>query len=291
MRWLRLRQATYLVAPVVGLLFLSWWMPPSGQTQPTWPTPATTGPPAGAALTPSGGITVTTPGAVVESRLVTGCITVEAPNVTIRDTRVLAAGCVDGIKNLGHPGLVVEDTEIDGQSQGTCAIAIGDNNYTAIRVHAHGCSDGARISDGDVTIRDSVIGPTFYVANDHGDGIQCYYGRTSLASYTRNVIRHNTIIGGNNSAIQVADHCHGSLMLDDNLLSATGGYTLRLYDFDATVTNNVFVRGAWGSGPVHHYVDPAPGASDPGATVIDWSDNRISDHADGTGLAETVPPP
>ena len=49
-----------------------------------WPSSITTGVPSGVALTPSGSITITTPGQVLDSKDISGSVVVKAANVTIR---------------------------------------------------------------------------------------------------------------------------------------------------------------------------------------------------------------
>src|SRR5262249_23250151 len=53
-----------------------------------WPDASNTGVPAGTTLTPSGSLTITQAGAVIDALDVTGSVTVDAPNVTIKRTRI-----------------------------------------------------------------------------------------------------------------------------------------------------------------------------------------------------------
>ena len=53
-----------------------------------FPDASNTGVPAGTVLTPSGGLTITTAGAVINAREITGQVVVNAPNVTIRNSRI-----------------------------------------------------------------------------------------------------------------------------------------------------------------------------------------------------------
>ena len=63
--------------------------PPASTTcpLPAYPDAGCTGVPAGTVLTPSGGLTITTAGTVIDGRDITGQVVVNAPNVTIRNTR------------------------------------------------------------------------------------------------------------------------------------------------------------------------------------------------------------
>ena len=64
--------------------------PPSTQScpLPAYPDANCTGVPAGTTLTPSGGLTITTAGTVIDGRDITGQVVVNAPNVTIRNSRI-----------------------------------------------------------------------------------------------------------------------------------------------------------------------------------------------------------
>ncbi|HEX2773299.1 MAG TPA: hypothetical protein VHN18_12835, partial [Micromonosporaceae bacterium] len=71
-----------------------------------YPTPATTGVPAGTALTSfTGTYFARTAGQVIENMQINGCIVVQAPGVTIRNTRVkVADSCFDGIRTYDAGG-------------------------------------------------------------------------------------------------------------------------------------------------------------------------------------------
>jgi hypothetical protein len=261
-----------------------------------FPNASNTGVPAGTTLTASGSITVNTNGAVVDGKDVSGCITVNANNVTIKNTRVRVGGCYsypgNAIQNYGT-NLTVQDTEIDGQRSVECGQAIGTANYTLERVNVHACTDGPRGGDtGSVTIQDSWIHDLSALPGDHGDGYQCYAGSGPTYNTVNTVIRHNTIQGGTNSAVFTADYCTGTFVIDNNLLSETGyGYALRVYDQQATITNNVFVNGTWAYGPADTYSGPVSGNPDKGTTILQWSNNRLCSNPDGTGLGATVGQP
>jgi hypothetical protein len=227
------------------------------------------------ALSPSGSLTVTTNGAVIDSKDVTGCIMVKASNVTIKNTRVrFTGGCANEIVRLeGGTNLVVQDSELDGQRNQDCGEAIGYSNYTALRVNMHDCTDGPRVSGkANVTIRDSWIHNLSNLPGDHGDGMQCYQG------VGQQTIVHNTIEGGTNAAYMTADDCNGPVLFDRNLIKG-GGYAARFYANQVTVTNNVFVNGSWDFGPTH-----LAGT----VQVVTWSNNRTSTDAAGLNLAGAI---
>ena len=66
--------------------------------------------PAGTTLTPSGGLTISTAGTVIDGRDITGQVVVNAPNVTIRNSRI-RTNAMFAVDN-NSTGLLVEDSEI-----------------------------------------------------------------------------------------------------------------------------------------------------------------------------------
>lgn len=231
-----------------------------------WPDASNTGVPAGTVLTPSGSITVTTDGAIVEKLDVTGSITVHANNVTIRKVRITSDDYypIRYFDNGGYTGLLVEDSEIVGLS-GLVTNAIGFQNYTARRLNIHGMADGLK-ADANVLIEDSWIHDLSNGNGEHNDGVQSSGG----ANVT---IRHNSISGASNAAVMAGPDFGDAvvnLRIENNLL-AGGGYTLNLRGTGALqptgtrVTGNCFIRNA----------AYGPWAIDDASPVV--TDNRYSD--------------
>jgi hypothetical protein len=247
---------------------------------PKYPDGTCTGVPVGTSLTTvNGDMVITTANTVVDAKDIHGCVTVKAPGVVIKRSKVSCRNSYviassDGAYN--GTGLVVQDTEIDcGSTSGT---AIGDTNFTATRVNIHDCENGSDV-DQNVTIEDSYIHNLFNSAQSHTDGIQFAGGHYQIVDgkYVRDsrgnpvelsnaaniTIRHNTIYSYNTSDHQDGTSAiisnHGSdvnVLIDSNLM-AGGAYTLYC-DQGATgvnyrVTNNHFSRafhptvGAYGA--------------------------------------------
>ena len=102
---------------------------------------------AGHALTPvSGNVTLSTPGQVYENKLVTGSITVTAPDVTIRNVKIVMTDLY-GIRALGgpveRPGLARRGLR-DRHGRPVRNNGIAFNGYTARRVFFHNGSDCLR---------------------------------------------------------------------------------------------------------------------------------------------------
>ena len=223
----------------------------------------------GAALAPvSGTVTLSTAGQVYENKLVTGSITVTAPNVTIRNVKLVATDEGYGIRAFGWnsavSNLTVENVEIDLNGHWETK-GIAFDRYTLRRAFIHNGSDCGHFGSG-VVIEDSlcVIGPdansdawpdstSFCNGTAHFDGFQSDGGSGIT-------LRHNTIRNpcGQTSAIAIFgdDAPNRDVTIQDNLL-AGGGYTLYCVASNGsisneTVTGNRFSKrwyangGRWG---------------------------------------------
>ncbi|WP_018352912.1 right-handed parallel beta-helix repeat-containing protein [Longispora albida] len=167
---------------------------PSGTAKPPasaldyWPSEANTGVPKGTALKPSGSITVTKSGTVIEGLEVTGCITIKTSNVTIRKTKINAVGC--GVKTDlegTYKNVLVEDVEIDGKGDLKLWL-IGWTGFTCRRCYLHGGFSGAHPRSNTV-IEDSYIITTSPGGSSEGrhlSGIGFHGGKGM-------VIRHNRV--------------------------------------------------------------------------------------------------
>jgi hypothetical protein len=157
--------------------------PPRGGSPPPTgglPDASNTGVPPGTALTSSGGMTISTVGAVVDAREVNGSITVNAPNVTIRRSRIVSNDFMAIRSN--STGLVVEDSEIlDGPDTGqnNCHNGIGFGGFTVRRTEITGCENAADVGEDNVVFADNYVhdldteGPSHVWGNSpHTDGIQ-----------------------------------------------------------------------------------------------------------------------
>ncbi|BDO41361.1 hypothetical protein CELD12_08510 [Cellulomonas sp. NTE-D12] len=208
-----------------------------------------TGVPAGTVLTPSGSIHATTAGQVISNLDITGGVTVDAPNVVIKNSRIHGSGSGDGVRVLSG-SVTVQDSEIYGFEN-----AIGYDHWTGLRLNIHGdTGDGVKLGSS-TTLQDSWIHDLTPAAGAHSDGGQMQSGVTNL------VVRHNTIdmtsTNGANSALFLAPDLGpstaGPVLVENNYL-AGGGFTLYVVDGangtyyvgNITVRNNVFGDSGYG---------------------------------------------
>jgi hypothetical protein len=194
-----------------------------------FPDSSNTGVPAGTVLVAAGTATITTPNVVIDGKDL-GCVTVEAVNVTIRNSRI--SGQCYFVVRANSSGLVIQDSEISCEnSTGT---GIGGRGFVAQRVEFTGCENGLSM-DADATVSDSYIHAMYIANGGHTDGIQIYSGADNIW------ILHNTIFNENNggtSAIIGDNNNMTNINIQGNLL-AGGAYTLYCATRNSgPVTNN-----------------------------------------------------
>jgi len=185
--------------------------------QPTkWPDAKTAGVPAGTTLrTHAGDLVITTAGTVIDSMLVTGSIIVQAPNVTIRNTRVSPPHTAYWLirQTPGATNLDIENSELVGNG-----VHIGVNMETSgLRVAA--CD----IHDVDTAV--SLSGDSATVQDNYLHAVKTGVG--AAGHHATLLIHQNTIVATypGEAAISFADNNSlTNVLVDDNLL-AGGNYT------------------------------------------------------------------
>jgi hypothetical protein len=141
------------------------------------PGPGNTGVPAGVQLTDSGSLTITRAGTVVDGLHVRGTITVQAANVTIRNTLVQSATSAYPIR-VTAPGVLIEDTEVD--NLGGTGIGIlfstGSDGGTVRRADVWNGEDGIRIQANRITVEASYLHDLQRAPGGHHDTVQIRSG-------------------------------------------------------------------------------------------------------------------
>lgn len=214
-----------------------------------YPNAATTGVPAGTVLTPQGGVTVTTPGAVLDARDIRGGVVIAAPNVVIKRSKIHGNKTGYGIY-VRSGSVTIYDSEIYDFHNG-----IGFNNWKAYRVELRNLTqDGAKLGN-NVLLQDSWCHEMTPEPGAHADCTQMQSGVVNMT------VRHNTIDPRNasghfgNAAVFIkpdfGPSTEGPVTIDNNLL-AGGNYTMFVVDggkgFKVRkiyVTNNHFVRNSY----------------------------------------------
>jgi hypothetical protein len=189
----------------------------------SWPSATTTGVPQGTALTVvNGDMQIRTPGTVIDGKDIRGCVSVTAPGVIIRRSKIRCTwGYAVLSSNYIGTRLLIEDTEISCENDngvGNRATAVGDNNFTARRLNIHSCENGFDVDD-DVTIQDSWIHDLYDDGVEaHTDGIQIAIGRNVI-------IEHNVIFVKGTSAIISHPSTMSEVTIKNNLM-AGGAFSL-----------------------------------------------------------------
>jgi hypothetical protein len=211
-------------------------------------------------------VTLSTAGQVYENKTVLGNLSVTAPNVIVRNVKVvMSAGGAYGIEafdfSTSVSNLLLQDVEIDmNGTLGSSGIAYG--NFTAQRVFIHNGSDCVSLTH-NATVKDSlcVLGPdadgdawpdstSFCDGSEHFDGFQSDGG----GGY---VFDHNTIRNAcdQTSAILMSTNSGpiSNVTITNNLM-AGGGYTLYCGTDEGggvaneIVTGNRIARTFWPKG-------------------------------------------
>lgn len=213
-----------------------------------WPDATNTGVPAGTVLTNSGSIPTTAAGQVIDAKNVTGMITVNHNNVTVKRCKVTGSNFYQINIAANVTGCIVEDCEIDNQSSGGQGI---NGQGTFRRNNIHHCSDGINVAGDNTLIEDNFIHHSSGTAASHIDAIQADGGFKNLT------IRHNTIINENGQTAGIMlDNYWGpidNVLIENNVVKG-GGYTIYLNEANKTtdkmtnvrVLNNRLGKGVWG---------------------------------------------
>jgi hypothetical protein len=142
-----------------------------------------TGVPAGVKLQSSGALNITTPGTVIDGLDISGCVTIDAANVTIKNSRIHCSTNAS-VVSVSSGNLIMSHSEIDGE--GRAAQCISFSNYTLDAVDIHGCADGAKFAS-NVVIRNSYIHDLARGDGTHNDALQTMGGHDD-------VIEGNTLL-------------------------------------------------------------------------------------------------
>jgi hypothetical protein len=237
------------------------------------------GVPSSATLTPSGSVTITTAGAVIDGLDVAGAISIQANNVTVKNGRVAvpAPGCgtastcgnSDILVGAGITGTVLSHLELTVQTGATVEHAVrnlGDDSTAADHLYIHGPDAGWY---GPGSLSDSYVLAVLAIADDHLEN--WYYG----GGGGRIVANHNTLFNpAEQTATVFLKNDFGDIATAEitNNLLAGGGYTLYggggasggILRGPVMVTGNHFARCGGGveTGPGPGGVWLCPGGSD-----------------------------
>ncbi|MGW4465299.1 hypothetical protein [Micromonospora sp. NPDC004704] len=206
-----------------------------------WPGPDTTGVPAGTVLRPSSSLDLREPGVVISNLDITGCVTVRARNVTIRNSRITCDSSTFSIRTYDTASdLVVENVEINGMGKNSAAVCCA--NYTLRRVNIHHVIDGPRLS-ANTAIIDSWIHDLSRVPDSHNDTLQTTGGSNIVVRHNRLEPHDPNTKDPSNACIMIGSTTSDSvnnLLVEENYCNG-GNYSIGVRD--DLVGSNIVIRG------------------------------------------------
>jgi hypothetical protein len=192
-----------------------------------YPSPDTTGVPAGTALTPSGSITISTAGQVVNALAVSGTVNIRANNVTIENSDIAYASSSNSAINIasGVTGTLLEHDSIHGTDNGSGSLqsAVSDmagtvNSVTEDHVYSYNVD---RILQGPGTVTNSFNLGNANISGEHYEAV--YEGNGSVT------LDHDTLLNPHDQTAAIFLSTDfgplGAVQITNNLL-AGGDYTL-----------------------------------------------------------------
>jgi hypothetical protein len=228
-------------------------------------------------LTPSGTLKITTDGVELENLEISGIVTIDADNVTIRNFRISATGFY-GIKILaGHSGIVIEDGEIFNMTSS----GIVGMGFTARRLHIHDSGgDGikAQGAGGPVLVESCFIEKLGTNAEAHADGNQTQGGSNITFRYNNIYMPHPgtpSYPGApyKSNATFILQNTISNFVIEGNWLTG-GAYTIYCKNTGGSgvfVRDNIFGRhnGGWSAGKEARRIRTG--------SCAEWSGNRWED--------------
>ncbi|TXJ04376.1 MAG: hypothetical protein E6Q27_08225 [Aeromicrobium sp.] len=236
------------------------------KTNPTQTSSKTTGVPSGTKLTRyDGELVVTQAGKIIDSLEVRGSISVRAPNVVIKNTRVVGVKALKtGLIASRSTGLRVKNSEIYSTYRNPDTNGIMGSNFSLEGVEIRDVVDQVHIHGaGNVVIEDSWLHSNVHYANDpnwnggpsHDDNVQIVSGSNITISGSRMSGAHNAAImitqdAGNVSNLRIEKNRLGNGGCSINISPgknkpAISGLKVAKNGFDATQR----VRGCAVIGP------------------------------------------
>lgn len=198
----------------------------------TKPTTANAGIPAGTTLTAySGPTTITTAGTVIDGKIITSDLVINANNVTVKNSRITSGGYYT-VRSNASSGVKLVNNEISSTSDGNRYVGVLGKYDLICGNYIHGFENPISMYEGGATIQANVIDKLDAPSSSaHFDGIEVYGGS-------------NYRLWGNN--ISMTD-------VNGVWLSDTGAINI---SDDASIIDDIEVNGNWlGGGSYTLYVD------------------------------------
>jgi hypothetical protein len=222
-------------------------------TPPPTSEPRQPGVPPGTKLTPRhGDLTITRAGTVVSNLEIFGTVSIKAPNVTIKNSRIRAQQPKStGVVNSKAAGVVIQDTEILSDHHNSDINGVMGWGFTLDRVNIHHVVDHVHIHGaGQVTIKDSWLhSNTHFEKDPNWGGKPSHDDNVQIVSGSDIRIEGSTIEGAHNAAIMIGQNAGKitNLTLSRNIIGG-GACSVNIAEksrgplTSVTISDNAFTR-------------------------------------------------
>ena len=204
-------------------------------------------------LAPSDFYEITVAGTILDCVELDGCFAVNAPNVTIMNSKINCDATPWGIRQLpGATGLKVIGNTITGGPAGSAAGVFLVEDAIVTNNDISGGYDGIQSIGSNIVIADNYIHDFFVTPTSHNDGIQIMEGDDIT-------IERNCIVGGApspsvNSAIFVQPETGDITNIDINNNYLSGfGFTVRYNNNKGFIVDGIIVDNTFGTTPMPQF--------------------------------------
>jgi hypothetical protein len=201
--------------------------------------------------------TASTTGQVIDNWHITGDLTVDAPNVTIKNSQI--DGGVQNFRNSSS-SFTLTDSTVGPASGCVGGVTVWGNNFTVLRVYSRNMENGISTEFGNVTVRDTYSTTCSPDSSAHADGFEtCCDINAQIPNIT---LDHNTFEQrGATSAtapIDLAEALHVTNVQVTNNMVAGGAWSMYLENYTApspstpkwVISGNKWVNNTWAFGAV-----------------------------------------
>jgi Right handed beta helix region len=206
-----------------------------------FPTAGTTGVPDGATLTQyPGPMKITTPGTVIDGKIISGDLVIAADTVTVKNSKLMTGGYW-GIDAEYARNVTIQDCDIIGNGTVGNSGILGAGNFMRNDISGFGngiTATGGALIKGNYIHDLQVSGP-----DPHYDGIQIMGPARGLR------IEDNTILSRDTSDLFITSEFGpiDNVVINHNYLGGDVGYSIYLHNVtNATISNNAVEKGGWG---------------------------------------------
>lgn len=195
-----------------------------------------------------GDLVIKTAGKVVDGLEVHGKVSVEAPNVTVRNTRVIVPTGSEtaGISNNNDSGrgMLVRNVEVLAENAAPGVNGVVGHDFTLESSEIHHVTDQVHITGSNVTVRDNWFHDNYHFESDpyqgggasHDDSIQIIGGSNIT-------IADNRFTGAYNAGVQITQSIRDvdGVTIRDNLLGG-GGCTVNIAEKGRGPVDGLVIR-------------------------------------------------